>query len=139
MRPSQSVMSDPPRVVRRGGSGGGSNLGRKPNPPREASRYSHSMVVAEIRSYLETAPRGTAKKLAEIAGMDHAGFSNRLHEQRGMRFNYEQLGAIADAIGAPPGWPLVNWKIGEAVATVMRLAGTSMSLLWAGSFMLESF
>ena len=79
------------------------------------------MVVAEIRKYLEQAPRGTAKRLAEAAGMDHAGFSNRLHEQRGMRFNYEQLGAIADAIEAPPGWPLVKWNVGEAVAAVMRL------------------
>lgn len=81
------------------------------------------MIVAEIRRYVERAPRGTAKRLAEAAGMDHAGFSNRIHEQRGMRFNYEQLGAIADAIGAPPGWPLVRWNVGEALATVMRLAG----------------
>jgi hypothetical protein len=83
------------------------------------------MIAEELRQYLEHAPRGTAKRLAEAAGMDHAGFSNRLHEHRGMRFNYEQIGAIADAIGAPPGWPLVKWNVGEALATVLRLAGNS--------------
>lgn len=78
------------------------------------------MIVSEIRTYLAGAPRGTAKRLAETAGMDQSGFSNRLNEQRGMRFSYEQLGAIADAIGAPPGWPLVRWQVGEMVAAIIE-------------------
>jgi hypothetical protein len=42
--------------------------------------------------------------------MDDSAFSHRLVGERS-RFTLEQLGAIADALDAPPGWPFVPWEL----------------------------
>lgn len=89
--------------------------------PPGRSRFSYEDVTAEISKAVAHAPRGTKKSLAAACGVDSAGFSHRMTGYRGERFTVEQLGAIADELQAPTGWPFLSWTDAEAYDALRRI------------------
>lgn len=78
------------------------------------SRYSYEAVVIEIRRKLKDKDV-SHKKAAEACKLSDTGFSQRLRGEESW-FKLEHLGAIADLLGAPPGWPLIHWELAEHMA-----------------------
>lgn len=91
---------------------------RYPTPPGPL-RYTHEQVTAEIDRYIRRQPRGIVTKLARAAGMPTHAFSKRQGNE--LTWTIEQIGALAEAIKAPTGWPWVPWEVGEALDSVKRL------------------
>lgn len=87
----------------------------------QATRYPYADVLAEVQRVVAAQPRGTSKALAAVCNLHSAGFSERLRGG-GKAFSIEQLGAIADALGAPAGWPFVEWG-GTTPTTAVVLVG----------------
>lgn len=89
--------------------------------PPSRSRFSYEAVTEEIARAVAASPRGTKKALASACGIDAAGFSHRMTGYRGERFTVEQLGAIADELGAPSFWPFAAWSEGEAYDALRKI------------------
>jgi hypothetical protein len=81
----------------------------------DKTRYTYKAILDEVRLVVESMPRGTHRALGDACNLDHPGFSKRLAGGRGYSFSIEHLGAIADALNAPPGWPFIPWN-GAATA-----------------------
>jgi hypothetical protein len=95
---------------------------KKGQPPRGPIRPpTYADITMEIERLLSRSPRGTRARLGEAAGLDAAAFSHRMTQRKGVRFSWEQLGAIAAAANAPPYWPFVPWEEGERFAAVTAL------------------
>lgn len=84
-------------------------------PPRRAksppeSRYSYDRITEEIQSAIERTKRErpgfTQKDVASYCNLTEQQFSHRMSGIR-VWFKVEDLGAIADFLRAPPGWPFV--------------------------------
>jgi hypothetical protein len=56
---------------------------------------------------------------AEAIALDTSSFAHRMAGKKS-RFTVEQLGVLADHWDAPPGWPLIDWHLGEALAGKRR-------------------
>lgn len=95
---------------------------RLPLPPGPY-RYVYKDVTREIGRYIAKSPRGTKKDLAAATGMDHTAFAHRMAGR--YRFSFEQIGAIAEAAKAPPGWPWLPWVEAEAFAAFRQLLANS--------------
>lgn len=78
--------------------------------PEEPTRYTYNAVLDEVRSVVGSMPRGTHRALGVACNLDHPGFSKRLAGGQGYSFSIEHLGAIADTLNAPPGWPFIPWN-----------------------------
>jgi hypothetical protein len=96
--------------------------------PEQPSRYSYNEVVAEVARVLETMPRGTQKVLAIACNLDSPGFTNRM-AKAGSRFTLEQIGALADALQAPPGWPFLSWSSDATTSAVPSAAPVRVPLV----------
>jgi hypothetical protein len=82
------------------------------------SRYSYEAVVIEIRRKL--GDEGVSHKSAAAAcKLSDTGFSQRLRGEESW-FKVEHLGAIADALKAPPGWPLIPWELADQMAAALK-------------------
>lgn len=92
-----------------------------PTRTEASERYAYAAVTKEIARVMEAMPRGTKKRLAAAAGLDQSAFRHRMQEYRNERFSYEEIGAIAAELNAPPGWPFIDWKLAEAVAAHRKL------------------
>jgi hypothetical protein len=81
--------------------------------PTPESRYSYRRaadeVAAEIDERTDLEGPGFQKQVAGAIGLDESAFSHRLTGVKS-KFTIEQLGAIADFLQAPPGWPFVPRK-----------------------------
>ena len=78
-----------------------------PPPP---SRYSYRAAVEEIGRCIDEEakkPNGlTQKQIAGAANLDESAFSHRRTGAKS-KLTLEHIGAIADFLNAPPGWPFV--------------------------------
>jgi len=98
---------------------------KNPAPQPGTSRYPHSAIALEIERILDRGERGTKKRAAQAAGLDPSSLRNRITEREGYRFSVDEIGAIAQELGAPTGWPFVPWEEGErwdAFRTLMEHA-----------------
>lgn len=84
-------------------------------PASDGPRYSYAAVTKEIGRVVEPMKRGTKKRLAAAAKMSASDFRHRMTEYRNERFSFEEIGAIAEELDAPPGWPWLKWETAEAV------------------------
>lgn len=76
----------------------------KSAPPR-AGRYTAEGVREEIYRVIQSGPRGTHVKVAREMNISSQQLSHRLGGAYG--FSIDEIGIIADALGAPPGWPFI--------------------------------
>jgi hypothetical protein len=83
-------------------------------PVTHAGRYSAKHVSLEIAAAIARKGRGTHKALAAHMGWTSQQLSHRLAVDT-TRWKVEEIGAIADFMRAPPGWPFVAWDVAEAV------------------------
>lgn len=83
------------------------------NRPAHVGRYSTKAVSLEIAAAIKRKGRGTHKALAAHMGWGHTQLSHRLAVDT-TRWRIEEIGAIADFLDAPPGWPFVAWDVAAA-------------------------
>lgn len=83
-------------------------------PVAHRGRYSAKQVSLAIAEAIARKGRGTHKALAAHMGWDSTQLSHRLAGDT-VRWKLEGIGAIADFLNAPPGWPFVPWDISAAV------------------------
>ena len=62
----------------------------------------------------------TASELARRIGLPKHPFSRKVRIE-GSTFSVEELGLIADALEAPPGWPFLEPEMGELLAASMKV------------------
>jgi hypothetical protein len=79
----------------------------------QSVRYAYDEVLSEVVRVVKRMPRGTGSALAAAANLRPSEMSHRLAGR--VRFPVEELGAIADALHGPPGWPFIQWHQGDAV------------------------
>ncbi len=84
----------------------------------ERSRYSYEQICLEIESRLSK--RGMQARAAEACLLATPQFNKRLHRTSTERFEIEHLGAIADFLRAPPGWPLIPWHVAERMEAALK-------------------
>ncbi len=81
----------------------------KPVPP---SRYSRAKIAIEIRDELRRQRRQGGPTMAAVA--HHLGLRVRQdlsHRLSGAyKLEIEEIGAIADFLKAPEGWPFIDWN-----------------------------
>jgi hypothetical protein len=67
------------------------------------------------------------KDIAERVGLDHERWYKRARKRT--PFTVEELGRVADVLGAPPLWPFLEWEVAaaifEAAAERARLLGVA--------------
>jgi hypothetical protein len=85
------------------------------------SRHSYAEVVHEIRRQLDERGRGAYKDAAAACLMPPPAFSQRLRGKHS-RLEVEHLGALADFLGAPKGWPLISWALAKDMADALKKA-----------------
>jgi hypothetical protein len=83
-------------------------------PVVHRGRYSAKQVSLEITAAIKRKGRGTHKELAAHMGWDSTQLSHRLAGDT-TRWKIEQIGAIADFLEAPPGWPFLPWEVAVAL------------------------
>lgn len=114
-----------------------------PHPKEESvaddARYGYRAVTKEIQAFIDARPRGTQQRLAEAAFPKASpqdatsAFRHCMDEYRGERFSFEEVGRIAEAagrlagrdVGAPAGWPFLQWGLAEAAESVLRAVRAS--------------
>jgi transcriptional regulator with XRE-family HTH domain len=93
----------------------------RPRPdPVPVSRYTLEKIGLEIRSAIEDGrglpdskkKRGYHSRIAEYLGMSSQQLSHRLSGD--YELTIEMVGAIAEFMNAPPGWPFIPWNIASA-------------------------
>lgn len=75
---------------------------------RKRLRYDHDVIALRVEKARQV--RGMlVKDLADAAGLQAWAWYKKTR-RAGSTFTLEELSHIADALGAPEGWPFVEWK-----------------------------
>jgi hypothetical protein len=82
----------------------------KPPEPR-AGRYTMERAAAEVARVIQAKPRGTHVAVARELNISSQQLTHRCSND--YKFTVEELGIIADFLGAPTGWPFVPWPEAE--------------------------
>jgi hypothetical protein len=76
--------------------------------PRPLGRYSLRKVILELEEQFERRGRGSKTALALDLGFRPPEITRRQDDDE-VHWNLEDLGRVADAWGAPTGWPFIPW------------------------------
>jgi hypothetical protein len=74
--------------------------------------YSHDAVTARIAQAME-AKRVRARELYEMLGIAKPQWYLKMGGEKN-HFNFDEISRIASHLGAPPGWPFIDWELADA-------------------------
>lgn len=84
---------------------------------RRGNRYPTNTIADRMEQGRERADL-TVEQAAEIIGLSASSWYKKVDHIT--PFKIEECGRLAEAIGAPAGWPFLDWTVGELLD---RLAG----------------
>lgn len=85
-------------------------------PPLVKGRYDMSQILDRIE-HLRHKRRLQRKDIAISVGISEAQFSKKMRQHLST-FTLEEIGAIADVLEAPPGWPFLDTESTDLLAAV---------------------